>query len=75
MTDQPTLRQLEGAAPFETRHLGPGAEQQAKMLAALGYGSLDELVDAALPTSIRSTEGLDLPAARTETEALADLRA
>jgi glycine dehydrogenase len=75
MTDQPTLRHLEGVAPFETRHLGPGALQQAKMLAALGYGSLDELTDAALPTSIRSTEGLDLPAARTETEALADLRA
>jgi glycine dehydrogenase len=75
MTDQPTLRQLEGVAPFETRHLGPGAEQQAKMLAALGYGSLDELTDAALPSAIRSTEGLDLPAARTETEALADLRA
>ena len=75
MTDQPTLRHLEGVAPFETRHLGPGPEQQAKMLAALGYGSLDELVDAALPTSIRSAEGLALPEARTETEALADLRA
>jgi len=75
MTDQPTLRHLEGVAPFETRHLGPGPEQQAKMLAALGYGSLDDLTDAALPTSIRSLEALDLPPARTETEALADLRA
>src|SRR4051812_23253171 len=74
MTTRPTLSQLEGAAPFESRHLGPGAEQQAKMLATLGYGSLDELTDAALPTAIRSSKGLDLPAARTETEALADLR-
>jgi glycine dehydrogenase len=75
MTDRPRLTDLEGAAPFEHRHLGPGQADQAKMLAALGYGSLDDLTDAALPSSIRSTEGLDLPAARTEGEALADLRA
>ena len=43
MTDQPNLRHLEGVAPFETRHVGPGPEQQAKMLATLGYGSLDDL--------------------------------
>ncbi len=45
------------------------------MLAVLGYGSLDELVDAAVPASIRTQRPLDLPAARTEPEVLADLRA
>ncbi len=45
------------------------------MLAALGQRSLDDLVAAAVPAGIRSTDGLDLPAARSETEALADLRA
>ena len=75
MTARPPLRDLEGAAPFETRHLGPSADQQAKMLAALGYESLDHLTDAAVPAGIRSTEGLALPAARSEAEALADLRA
>ncbi|MGI8710958.1 MAG: aminomethyl-transferring glycine dehydrogenase, partial [Acidimicrobiales bacterium] len=58
---------------FASRHIGPGADDQAKMLAALGHGSLDELTDAALPAAIRSAEGLDLPAARSETEALAAL--
>ena len=47
---------------FVDRHLGPGADDQAKMLASLGFGSLDELTDAALPQVIRSAEDLDLPA-------------
>ncbi|MCB0972223.1 MAG: glycine dehydrogenase (aminomethyl-transferring), partial [Acidimicrobiales bacterium] len=59
---------------FVDRHLGPGADDQAKMLASLGFGSLDELTDAALPTVIRSAEDLALPRARSETEVLADLR-
>ncbi|MCU1356117.1 MAG: glycine dehydrogenase (aminomethyl-transferring) [Acidimicrobiales bacterium] len=75
MTERPRLVDLEGAAPFELRHIGPGPAEQAKMLATLGFGSLDELVDAALPTQIRFPEGLSLPAARSETEALAELRA
>ena len=70
-----SLADLEGASPFVGRHLGPSPDARAKMLAALGYESLDALTDAALPTGIRSTEGLDLPAPRSETEALADLRA
>jgi glycine dehydrogenase len=74
MTD-PTLADLERTGTFAERHLGPRTAEQAKMLAALGFGSLDELTDAALPASIRSLEDLSLPAARSETEALADLRA
>jgi glycine cleavage system pyridoxal-binding protein P len=30
------------------------------MLALLGYGSLDELVDAAVPETIRTADGLTL---------------
>ncbi|MBX3287485.1 MAG: aminomethyl-transferring glycine dehydrogenase, partial [Actinobacteria bacterium] len=74
MTARPTLRDLEGAAPFETRHLGPSADDQAKMLAAIGYRSLDDLVAAAVPAGIRSPESLHLPAARSEAEVLAELR-
>nr|WP_318244206.1 aminomethyl-transferring glycine dehydrogenase [Oerskovia rustica] len=47
----------------------------ATMLAELGYDSLDALIDAAVPDSIRTDRPLDLPAARTESEVLADLRA
>lgn len=69
------LSQLERGTPFEQRHVGPNAAAQAKMLAQVGYGSLDELTAAAVPDVIRSAEALALPAARTEAEVLAELRA
>src|SRR3954454_9719554 len=68
------LSELEQGIPFEQRHIGPDAEAQAKMLAQVGYGSLDELTAAAVPDVIRSAEALNLPAARTEAEVLAELR-
>ena len=68
------LSQLEQGIPFEQRHIGPDGEAQAKMLAQVGYGSLDELTAAAVPDVIRSAEALNLPAARTEAEVLAELR-
>lgn len=69
-----SLSQLEQGIPFEQRHIGPDAEAQAKMLAQVGYGSLDELTAAAVPDVIKSAEALNLPAARTEAEVLAELR-
>ncbi|MCX4821629.1 aminomethyl-transferring glycine dehydrogenase [Streptomyces sp. NBC_01142] len=69
-----SLSQLERGTPFEQRHIGPDAEAQAKMLAQVGYGSLDELTAAAVPDVIKSTEALNLPDARTEAEVLAELR-
>ncbi|QHY94312.1 Glycine dehydrogenase (decarboxylating) [Streptomyces sp. S4.7] len=75
MTDHRTpLSQLERGTPFERRHIGPDAAAQAKMLAQVGYGSLDELTAAAVPDVIKSAEALRLPDARTEAEVLAELR-
>ncbi|MEU7701874.1 aminomethyl-transferring glycine dehydrogenase [Streptomyces sp. NPDC039028] len=68
------LSELEQGIPFEQRHIGPDAEARAKMLAQVGYGSLDELTAAAVPDVIKNTEALALPAARTEAEVLAELR-
>lgn len=61
---------------FESRHIGTDADAQRTMLAALGYDSVEHLVTAALPESIRVRD-LEpvLPAPATETEALAELRA
>ncbi|MDQ0379658.1 aminomethyl-transferring glycine dehydrogenase [Amycolatopsis thermophila] len=59
---------------FADRHIGPSEHEQAKMLAECGYGSLDALVEAAVPASIRTTGALDLPPA-SEQEATAELRA
>jgi glycine dehydrogenase len=69
-----SLKDLESAAPFSTRHIGPGEDELAKMLAVVGYGSLEELALAAVPEAIRATEGLDLPPASSEAEAIAELR-
>ncbi|MFE0044957.1 aminomethyl-transferring glycine dehydrogenase [Streptomyces albireticuli] len=69
-----SLSDLERGTPFEQRHIGPDAGAQAKMLAQVGFGSLDELTAAAVPDVIKSTEALALPAARTEAEVLAELR-
>ncbi len=60
---------------FAPRHLGSGPTEIAGMLQALGYKSLDDLVNEALPAAIRFPGKLKLPAARTEPQALADLRA
>ncbi|MGW1667850.1 aminomethyl-transferring glycine dehydrogenase [Streptomyces sp. NPDC002324] len=68
------LSELEQGIPFERRHIGPDAEARAKMLAHVGYGSLDELTAAAVPDVIKNAEALDLPGARTEAEVLAELR-
>ncbi|MFJ3615889.1 aminomethyl-transferring glycine dehydrogenase [Streptomyces hydrogenans] len=68
------LSELEQGIPFEQRHIGPDAEARAKMLAQVGYGSLDELTAAAVPDVIKNAEALDLPGARTEAQVLAELR-
>ncbi|MWV59460.1 aminomethyl-transferring glycine dehydrogenase [Rathayibacter sp. VKM Ac-2754] len=67
---------LRTPSEFESRHIGTDADAQRTMLAALGYDSVDALVTAAVPESIRVRD-LDpvLPAPATETEALAELRA
>ena len=60
---------------FAARHIGPSAEDQQAMLASLGYATLDDLTAAALPPGTRPPASLaTLPAARTEQEALAELR-
>ena len=48
---------------FAARHIGPSEDEQAKMLAVVGYGSRRELVDAAVPAGIRSDHVLALPPA------------
>ncbi|PJN21320.1 aminomethyl-transferring glycine dehydrogenase [Kitasatospora sp. CB02891] len=74
MNAQPTLSDLEQASPFEHRHIGPDSDAQQKMLAQVGYTSLDELSDAAVPDAIRSLTALGLPAGRSEAQVLAELR-
>ena len=59
---------------FKYRHIGPNEHDQDEMLAALSYGSLDELLTAALPEVIRFKGEGALPAPISEADAIAELR-
>ena len=59
---------------FQNRHIGPSADDQAAMLGTLGYDSLDAFIDAVVPADIRLRRPLGTPEAKTEQEALEELR-
>jgi glycine dehydrogenase len=72
-----SLRSLESSRTFADRHIGPDADQQAKMLAIVGYGSLEELAAQAIPASIADDphRQSSIPPAATEVEVTEELRA
>ena len=61
---------------FADRHIGTDSVAQLSMLAAIGYDTIDALMDAAVPAGIRVAPGgqSSIPPAATEREALAELR-
>ncbi|HZZ91453.1 MAG TPA: aminomethyl-transferring glycine dehydrogenase [Usitatibacter sp.] len=66
----PTLAELEDHSAFVHRHIGPGKEEQAQMLALLGFSSRAEMIDAVVPAAIRRRESMGLGPRRDEAEAL-----
>src|SRR5205823_1186025 len=85
--EKPVAKRQEKSAPensitptnafttFADRHIGPSPEETAQMLREVGFTNLDALVDATIPKNIRLDRVLELPAAKSENEALAELRA
>src|SRR5690242_17526499 len=71
----PDLAELEDRGAFARRHIGPDADDEAAMLAVLGYPSRAALVDAVIPKGIRRRDPMALGAPLTEGHALAKLRA
>jgi glycine dehydrogenase len=59
---------------FVRRHIGPNESEAREMLGLSGFKHLDDLANAAVPKSIRLDKKLNLPAARSEFEALAELK-
>jgi glycine dehydrogenase len=59
---------------FIPRHIGPTAAQIDSMLAAIGTGSLQQLIESTVPASILRHDRMDLPAAVGEAAALDRLR-
>ena len=69
--DKPSLLSLQRNDEFVNRHIGPGDADVAAMLAALGLTSLEQLIDKAVPTDIRTDEPLQATPL-SEAEALAE---
>jgi len=77
MTTTPRVRSeadLGHPDVFIERHLGPRSDDIEAMLATLGYESLDDLTDAAVPADIHLGRDLDLPAPLTEARLLEQIR-
>ncbi|MDQ4045961.1 MAG: glycine dehydrogenase (aminomethyl-transferring), partial [Actinomycetota bacterium] len=63
------------SATFVARHIGARREAHVDaMLKAVGFDTVDALVDTAVPKDIRQDSALELSAALSEVEALAELR-
>ncbi|KAK0167223.1 hypothetical protein PV327_004652 [Microctonus hyperodae] len=45
---------------FQSRHIGPRDHEQLEMLKTIGFTSLDELTNAAVPSNIRRDKDLDI---------------
>lgn len=72
-------KQLNPTDTFARRHIGPNDNDMQQMLKVVGFDSLDAMVDATVPKSIRMSDPLtlDAPASseRGETELIEELRA
>jgi glycine dehydrogenase len=75
-TDRFPLAALEQGTAFADRHIGPRPEELAHILEVIGLGSLDELAERAIPSSIRDSGlAMALPMPASEAQTLAELRA
>jgi len=61
-------------SPFVSRHIGPRPDEIEKMLDVLGFGSLDELSAAVVPSGIAESSPMKLQPGLSEEEALEELR-
>ena len=59
---------------FQSRHIGPDADETAAMLEAVGAPSLDALMDEAIPARIRLKTPMNLPPGQPEHQFLQELR-
>ncbi len=64
----------ESLTSFAQRHIGPCSDDVAQMLKILGFDSLDDLIDKAVPQTIRTDGSLKLPSALSEYAAIAKLK-
>lgn len=71
----PSLSELQNAEEFIARHIGIEAEDEVRMLAAVGSATRAELIDGIVPPAIRRRRPMRLAPPITEADALAELKA
>lgn len=69
------FRELDAHSDFIGRHIGPDDTDQAHMLKAIGSPSLESLIQQVVPSAILKRGALKLPSAKSETQALAEMKA
>ena len=69
-----TLADLQNAAEFIARHVGPSADDQQQMLSALGCANLQQLTEQVVPEAIAMADDLAIVDGCSEAQALAELR-
>ncbi len=74
MTHPPSHNWFFEPETFPARHIGPTDAELQEMLGVLGLASLDDLVQATIPTDIRLDQPLNLPPQRNEHEVLGELK-
>ena len=67
------LESLLGLESFHARHIGPGTDDESRMLSALGVDSRDALIQQTIPAPLRLASAPVLCAPVDETGALAEL--
>ncbi|KAJ1981174.1 glycine decarboxylase subunit P [Dimargaris verticillata] len=74
-TSTPTTAPFPSTDQFVDRHIGPSPEDIAVMLKQLQLNNIDQLLDRALPDSIRTPHPLALASGVSEAELLVSLKA
>jgi glycine dehydrogenase len=66
---------LDTRDEFVARHIGPRDKDVREMLEAVGYDSLENLIDSVVPDAIKGTSVLEQSIGQGEAQALSDLKA
>src|ERR1700758_2092347 len=75
LTAPTPLAELENAAEFIARHIGPDAADEARMLSTIGAASREALISSLVPSNIVRGDAMAIPAGTTEAKALSELKA